>query len=313
MQIGFLISERRWFPLLKKTVKYFNKPSRAAYVFLFPSLLTLSVFVLFPLCFALVVSFSNLDIFLDPPKFVGLNNFVALVSDPRFLNALKNSFYFLLEVPLQIILGLLVAVYLSKNTFFRKSMRSVFFVPTICSLTAMGIVWSFLLDPQIGMVPYYLSVFGINNLTFLHDPSLAMICVILMTVWKNFGMTMIILVAAIQGVPSSYYDAADIDGAGEFKKLWKITIPLIIPNIAFCVVTNIIGSMQVFDQIYVMTQGGPLYSTETLVMYIYDVGFKESPFNLGYASAIAVVLFILIMIITLFTNNYLDKKQTTDL
>jgi multiple sugar transport system permease protein len=298
---------------LKAIQSFFNKPKGAAYLFILPAVLTLFIFVVIPLISAVGISFVNLTIFLRPPKFVGMANYARLLQDERFWNALKNSFYFLLEMPIQVILGLLVAVYLSKNTLFRQFLRSVFFVPVVCSLTAMAIVWSFLLDPQIGILPYYLTQIGLPHLQFLSDPKMAMPLVILMTVWKNFGMTMVILVAGIQSIPHTYYEAAEIDGAGSSAQFFQITIPLLIPSLAFCIVTNTIGSLQVFDQIFVMTQGGPLHSTETLVMYIYNVGFTAQPFNLSYASTIAVVLFVMIMFISLLMNKYLTQRETYDI
>lgn len=292
---------------------FFDKPKGAAYLFILPAGLTILVFVVIPLLYAILISFQDLTIFLNAPNFVGLANYKRLFSDERFLNALKNSFIFLLEVPIQILTGLLIAVPLSKNSAFRKFSRSVFFIPTICSLTAIGIVWSFLLDPQIGIIPYQLTKLGLPNLQFLKDPKMAMPTIILMTVWKNFGMTMMILIAGIQSIPEVYYEASEIDGADKTVQFFKITLPLLAPSLNFCIVTNLIGSLQVFDQIYVMTQGGPLYSTETLVMYIYNVGFKYQPYELSYASAIAVVLFMLIMLISLVTNNNLKKNETVDI
>ncbi len=297
---------------VKSIQEFFTKPKGAAYLFILPAFLTLLVFTIVPLVYAIIISFQNLNIFLNPAKFVGLTNFTRLLTDDRFWNALKNTFIFLLEVPLQVILGLVVAVFLSKNTTFRKFARTVFFVPTICSLTAIGIVWSFLLDPQIGILPYYLTQIGLPQLQFLNDPNMAMPTIILTTVWKNFGMTMMILIGGIQGIPSSYYEASEIDGASGIMQFFRITLPLLIPSLGFCIITNTIGSLQVFDQIYVMTRGGPLHSTETLVMYIYNVGFSTPPYNLSYASAIAVILFILIMVISLFTNNYLTRRETVD-
>jgi multiple sugar transport system permease protein len=293
--------------------EFFKKPKGAAYLFILPAVLTLLVFVIVPLVYAIIISFQNLTIFLAPAKFVGLTNFARLLQDDRFWNALKNSIIFLFEVPIQVILGLLVAVFLSKNTLFRKFARTVFFVPTICSLTAIGIVWSFLLDPQIGILPYYLTQVGLPQLQFLTDPNMAMPTIILTTVWKNFGMTMMILIAGIQSIPNSYYEASEIDGASGVTQFFRITLPLLVPSLGFCIITNTIGSLQVFDQIYVMTQGGPLHSTETLVMYIYNVGFSTQPFDLSYASAIAVVLFLLIMGISLMTNNFLTRRETVDI
>lgn len=293
--------------------EFFKKPKGAAYLFILPAVLTLLVFTIVPLVYAVIISFQNLTIFLAPAKFVELDNFSRLLTDDRFWNALKNTFYFLLEVPIQVILGLLVAVFLSKNTPFRRFARTIFFVPTICSLTAIGIVWSFLLDPQIGILPYYLTQVGLPQLQFLSDPNMAMPTIILTTVWKNFGMTMMILIAGIQSIPSSYYEASQMDGANGITQFFRITLPLLVPSLGFCIITNTIGSLQVFDQIYVMTQGGPLHTTETLVMYIYNVGFSTQPFDLSYASAIAVILFLLIMGISLMTNNFLTRRETVDI
>ncbi len=298
---------------LQRILKYLRKPKGAAYLFLLPAILTLLVFVFVPLVYAIVISFQDVTIFLNPPNFVGLTNYERLLQDERFWNALKNSFIFLLEVPLQVFLGLLAAVLLSKNTLFRKFARTVFFIPTICSLTAVGIVWSFLLDPQIGILPYYLFQLGLPRLKFLSDPAMAMPVIILTTVWKNFGLTMMILISGLQSIPIVYYEASELDGANSFVQFFRITLPLLIPSLGFCIITNTIGSFQVFDQIYVMTQGGPLHTTETLVMYIYNVGFATQPFNLGYASAIAVVLFIIIMVISLLTNTYFTRRETADI
>ncbi|MBI9048626.1 MAG: sugar ABC transporter permease [Anaerolineaceae bacterium] len=299
--------------ILIRILKYFKKPKGAAYIFLLPAILTLLVFVFVPLIYAVVISFQDVTIFLNPPNFVGFSNYERMFHDDRFWNALKNTFIFLFEVPLQVILGLIVAVLLSKNTVFQKFARTVFFIPTICSLTAVGIVWSFLLDPQIGILPYYLFQLGLPRLKFLSDPNMAMPVIILTTVWKNFGLTMMILISGIQGIPQVYYEASKIDGANSIIQFFKITLPLLIPSLGFCIITNTIGSFQVFDQIYVMTQGGPLHTTETLVMYIYNVGFATQPFNLSYASAIAVILFIIIMVISLLTNNYITQRETVDI
>jgi multiple sugar transport system permease protein len=296
----------------KSIQEFFKKPKGAAYLFILPAFITLLIFTIIPLVYAVIISFQNLNIFLGPAKFVGLANFANLLSDDRFWNALKNSLIFLVEVPIQVILGLLVAVFLSKNTLFRKFARTIFFVPTICSLTAIAIVWSFMLDAQIGLYPYYLTWIGLPRLQFLSDPNLAMPTIILTTVWKNFGMTMMILIAGIQSIPTSYYEASQIDGASGIVQFFNVTLPLLVPSLGFCIITNTIGSLQVFDQIYVMTQGGPLHTTETLVMYIYNVGFSTSPYDLSYASAIAVILFIIIMVISLLSNNFLTRRETVD-
>lgn len=296
-----------------RILNFFKKPNGAAYLFILPAVLTLFIFVIIPLAMAVYISFHDMTIYLDSFKFVGLGNYLSIPADSRFWNALKNTIVFLVfEMPVQIVLGLLVAVALSKTTLFSKFMRSVFFLPTVCSLTAISIVWSFLLDPDIGIISYTMTRLGLPKLEYFHDMHMAMALVIIITIWKNFGMTMIIFVGGLQGISQSYYEASEIDGASKIAQFFKITIPMLVPTIGFCVITNTIGSLQAFDQIYVLTSGGPLYSTETLVMYIYDIGFKSDPFNISYASAIAVVLFILILVITLLLNKFISSKETVD-
>lgn len=296
---------------MKHMLQYFNKPRRAAYFFIAPALLILLVFTVIPLLATLGISVLNLDIFLKGYEFSGLDNFTRLLHDERFWNALRNTIYFsFVEMPLQIGLSLMIAVYVAKNTLFRKFLRSVFFLPSICSFTAIGIVWSFLLDPQMGMYPHFLTSIGLPAIEFLRDPKLAMPSIIMMTVWKNFGYTMIILVAGIQSIPVSYYEAAEIDGASQSSRFFNITIPMLVPSLSFCIITTTISALQVFDQIFVTTQGGPLHKTESIVTYIYDIGFKLAPYELGYASAISVILFMLIMVITLVMNSYFMKRET---
>ena len=299
--------------MIRKMKTFFSKPEGAAYIFLLPSFLVFSIFIILPLLASLVLGTFTLDIFLQKITFRGIANFQRILTDERFWNALRNTFYFTaVEMPFQVILALGVAVYVQKNSFFRKLVRSVFFVPVVCSLTAMGIVWSMLLDPSLGIYPYFLRMIGLPGLAFLKDPFLAMPSVILMTVWKNFGFSMVILVAGIQAIPDTYYEAARMDGAGKWRQFRDVTVPLLIPALGFCVITNTIGSLQVFDQVYVMTQGGPLFRTETLVQYIYNRGFRIAPFDLGYASAIAEVLFVMIAAVTLALYRSFIKKETAD-
>lgn len=297
-----------------KRTSFVNKPEGAAYLFLLPSLLIFAVFVIFPLLAALVMGTFKVDIFLRDVTYIGGENFKRLLSDERFWNALKNTFYFAgLQIPLQTIFALAVAAYVHKNTKFRKFLRTVYFIPTVCSMTAMGILWSMLLDPSLGLYPYFLRKIGIFGVEFLKDPTMAMPSIIMMTVWKNFGLSMIIFVAGIQGIPDQYYEAARIDGADRWKQFSHITIPLLLPTLGFCVVTNTISSLQMFDQAYVMTRGGPMFRTETLVQYAYNRGFQTSPYDLGYASAIAETLFVIIAMITIMMYKYFIKKERVEM
>ncbi len=290
-----------------------NKPERAAYLFIAPALTIIAVFVLVPLAATLGISLVRMDIFLKGAELIGFGHYDHLLKDDKFWNALGNTAYFAaVEVPLQIGVALLVAVFVSRNTRFRKFMRSMLFLPSVCSLTAIGIMWSFLLDPQSGLYTQYLTELGLPRLEFLRDPQLAMPTLILMTVWRSFGYTMIILMAAIQNIPDSYYEAAQLDGASGSKQFQHITVPMIIPALSFTVITAIIASLQVFDQIFVTTQGGPLDSTETMVTYIYSTGFSKAPFDLGYSSAISVALFVVIMIISLSMNRFFLSRESSE-
>lgn len=296
--------------LLGKIGCYLNKPDKAAWVFLFPSLISLTIFLYIPLIIAFGMALFDVNIFLKDFNFVGLGNFRELFSDQRFWNALKNTVYFtVLVVPLGIAVSLAIALYVQKNTLFRKSLRSLYYVPVICSMTAVSIIWAMLLDPTIGMFAYWLKMAGFEGIGFLKDPELAMPIVAIMTVWKTFGLNMIIFVAAIQAIPDDYYEAAKIDGASKMRQFQYITVPSIIPTLGFCTITNTINSFMVFDQTYVMTDGGPMFRTEALVQYIYTRGFGISPFRLGYASTIAEVLFLLIAAVSMLMYYFFMKEE----
>lgn len=295
---------------MKKIKGYWNNPSKAAYLFLTPSLVILIVFAVIPLIASLVISILNINIFFNNTGFAGAANFLRAFGDERFWNALKNTVIFvMLEVPLQLVIGLLVANVLTKTTWFNQVARSIFFLPVICSMAAIGIVWSILLDGNIGFIPYLLEKIGIEGTAFFRDAKTAMPTVIAMTVWKNFGYTMSILIVGIQGISENYYEAARIDGATRTQQFFSITLPLLKETLGFCLITNTIGSLQVFDQVYVTTQGGPQFKTETLVQYIYKTGFNQ-PYDLGYASALSVLLLIVILIISLpmYKKMYITKE-----
>lgn len=289
--------------------KYWNRPDRAAYLFLTPSFLVLLLFTVIPLLGTFAISFTDLNIFFTSRNFVSFENFTRIFSDERAVNSLIYSLYFtVLETPTQIIVGLLAAVALSKNTRFNRFCRSTFYIPVICSLTSIAIIFSMLLDPNVGAIPYLFSQVGLPIPQFFRDPTLAMPTVAIMTVWKNFGVTMTILLTAIQGISPSLYESAQMDGATNRQQFFNITLPQIVPSLGFCILTNLIGSMQVFDQVYVATAGGPQFKTETAVQYIYSRGFT-APYELGYASALSSVLFIIVATIAISTNVYMSRKE----
>lgn len=292
-----------------KRRKYAAHNQKSAYLFLLPSMLILTVFIFIPLIASLLISITDMNIFMKDVSFTGFKNFTRLFADNRVSNATFNSLYFtLLEVPLQVGIALLLTMCLSKNSKYCKLLRSIYYLPFVCSMTAIGIVWSMLLDPNMGLIAYWLKQAGFQTVSFLKDPNLAMPTVIAVTAWKGFGYTLTLLAAAVLNISQSLYEAAEMDGAGSLKKFIHITIPGIWPTISFCIVTSTIGAMQMFDQAYVMTQGGPLNRTETVVQYIYDRGFQTAPYDLGYASAISVYLFLIVAVLTFVLKRFVLNR-----
>ena len=286
-----------------------NRPNKAAYLFILPSMIILLAFTIIPVISAIGISLFDINMFFKNTKFVEFANYRKAFADKRVWNSFGNTFRFvLMEVPLQVSLGLFIAFLVSRSGWFTKFMRTMYFIPVICSLTSISIIWSLILDPTIGILAYFTRCLGLGQIQFLKDPNLAMPIIVLLTVWKNFGHTMVILLAGIQSINPVYYEAARVEGANASSQFFRITLPLLLPNVAFCCVTNLIGSMQVFDQVYVATRGGPMFRTETAVQYIYSRAFT-SPFALGYASSIAVILFAIIMILSLSLNTWFLNRE----
>ena len=290
-----------------KNKHYFKKQSRAGIAFITPSMLIFAVFVFFPMIMSFIYSTETFNMMFTNTKFVGLLNYTKLLSDRRFWNALKNTIYYtVIMVPLQVIFALLAGLALQKISKFNSFIRSVYFLPAICSMTIIAITWSFLINNDFGIYTYWLRRIGINLPNLLNNTTWAMPTMILIGIWRNLGFKMVVLVAGLQGIPETFYEAAEVDGVTPIKKLFKITIPMLMPTLTFVIVDSVISSFQVFDQVYVMTKGGPLFSTETLVQYIYSNAFEKS--NMGYASAVAVML----LFITLLASVPLFKIMKRD-
>jgi ABC-type sugar transport system permease subunit len=267
----------------------------SAYLFIAPSMLVIAAFVVYPILQALWMSLHDWS-FMDPTRtFIGLANYVQLFQDDRFWNSLRvSAIYTVVTVPTQIVLSMLVALALRERLRGVKLLRSIYFFPVISSFAVMAIVWSFLLDPDMGLVSHWMAQLGLPAINWLQSTTWALPAVMFTGIWKNLGFSMVILLAGLEGIPEIYYEAAAMDGAGRWKRFWNVTLPGLRQGLLFVTVTSFISSLQAFDQIYVMTQGGPLFKTETIVTYMYHQGFEL--FQLGYASAIAWVLFIIIMI-----------------
>ncbi|MDR1219181.1 MAG: sugar ABC transporter permease [Treponema sp.] len=291
-------------------VRSFNRHrSLAPYFFLLPAAALILMFNIFPLLMSFVISTLDMQISFSSAKFIGLKNYIDALADRRFINSIGVTLKFtLLELPVQTILGLFLSALLAKNTTSNKILRSVYFLPIICSATAIGIMWNMILHSNIGLITYWIRSAGFGRVNFLNTPTLALYVVLFVTVWRTFGISIIILVASMQNVPGDYYQAADIDGAGKIRQFFFITLPSVMPAFWFLLMTRAIGSLQIFDIVYTLTGGGPNFTTETLVTYVYRKAVAMGG-NMGYATAISEFLFVFIMFITFIQYRIMTKTE----
>lgn len=293
---------------MKKTIAKWTGKDMVGYLFIFPAILILFVFTIIPLIVSFVISVTNLDIFLAWPDWIGLDNFKKMMADERVWNAFKNTFYYtVISVPVQLAVALALAYWLYKPTKFNKMCRSVFYIPVLCSFTAIGILFNLILNSTVGYIPYLISLVHGEPIALLSEEKFAMPLIIFISVWKSFGKTLIILVAGINDIPTTYFEASEIDGATRIQQFFHITVPNLLPTINFTLLTTLIGAFQVFDVVYVTTGGGPRYKTETMVQYIYNRGFSD-PYDLGYASSMCIALFFVIALIILIFKGYMERK-----
>jgi multiple sugar transport system permease protein len=280
-----------------------------AFYFLLPSLIGFLFFTAIPLVASLVIAFYEWGV-LTEPKFVGFKNFAKIfTADPIFLTALKNTFLYVIGVvPFSIALGLAAALVLNQKLLFVRFWRSVYFLPVMTSTVAISLVWRWLYNPDVGLINEFLRTIGIENPpTWISSTIWALPSIIIVTVWKTIGYNMVIFLAGLQDISREMYEAAEIDGSGKWNSFWHITLPLLKNTTFFITIISIINSFQVFGYALIMTEGGPGNATNTLVLYIYQQGFKF--FNMGYASAIAWVLFIIIFIFTMLQSYMNHRKE----
>ena len=271
----------------------------SAVIMLFPVIFFFIFFVYYPIGWSFWLSLTHYNIFANESTFIGFENFARLFKDTVFLDSFGHTaFYAFFYVLLAVSLSLVVAVLLEKVTGDRlKSIyKFIYFIPVVSPLVVVSVIWLWLYEPQMGLLNYVLSWFGIRRQAWLLNPDLALPSIIAMSVWKALGYNMIIFVAGLKGIPIQYYEAATVDGASGYQQFWRITLPLLKPITTFVTVMSVIGSFQVFTQVWIMTQGGPVQSTTTVVYNIYENGFRY--FQMGYASAMAVVLFVIILFFT---------------
>lgn len=269
-----------------------------AYLFIAPSLILIAVFIAEPIIASGWMSLHDWSIGEASHRFVGFGNYRALAADPRFWNALKVTVEYTAVVAVgQVVLGLALAERLRRTSWFTSILRAAFFFPFIASLAVTGVVWRFLLDPQVGLVDAWLGKLGLSGPDWLQSTTLALPVVMVIGIWKNFGFAMIILLAGMQAVPTERYESAQLDGANGPQQFRHITLPALRGPLLFVTIIATVTGLQLFDLVYVMTDGGPVFHTESIVQYLYEQAFVQ--FQLGYASAIAWVLFLLIMIVSL--------------
>ena len=289
------------------------RSERAAWTFVAPALVVLGVFLVLPVCAALLLSFTDFDIYalasLDNLRFVGLANYVDVLRTPLFWKALANTVWFVvLALPLSLALSLGAALLLnSPLARFKGLHRTALFAPVVTTVVAVAIIWRYLFHTRYGLINYALGHLGIGPIDWLGDPHWAMPALVLFAVWKNFGYNMIILLAGLQAIPQDLYEAARIDGASAWRRFWHITLPGLRPVLLLVAVITIAGYFQLFAEPYVMTRGDPLQSTVSVLYLMYEEGFKW--WNLGRACAIAFLLFALILVITRVLLRFARAKD----
>ena len=286
--------------------------ARAGWGFVTPALLLIGVFFAIPVVSAFVLSFTDFDIYsigdFGSTRFIGLKNYRDLAAMPLFWTALKNTaFFVVVGGPLSAAASLAAALMVnSKLTRFKPFFRSAFFAPWVTTLVAVALVWRYIYHPQYGLLNAALGLVGIGPIDWLGNPHWAMPSIILLSVWKNFGYNMLVFLAGLQSIPEELYEAASLDGAGAWRRFRHITLPMLGPTFVFVGVVTMIASFQIFSEPYVMTQGGPLKSTTTLVLLMYEQGFRW--WRLGLSASIAVVLFLLTLAGTLLLR--LRRSET---
>ena len=276
------------------------------YAMVAPAMAVFGVFLLYPIFYMIYLSFFKWNL-IGEMEFIGLQNYADMLGDKDFWQVLGNSIYYMVMVVLlTMALSLLLAAYLNKDTRINRILQSITFTPYITSMVSVAFIWMWLMDSDYGLLNYFLSLFGLDPVGWLSDPKVAMNSLVLVSTWKGLGYNTIIIISAMQAVPGYLYEAASLDKAPKWKVFWKITFPMISPTIFFLALMNIIAALKVFETVNIMTQGGPVNSTNTLVYNIYQYGFEY--FKIGYASALGVALMVVIGIFTLIYFRVLSKR-----
>jgi multiple sugar transport system permease protein len=279
-----------------------RREALAGYLFIAPWLVGFVFLVSGPMLASLVLSFMRWDLF-SPPSWAGLDNFRRLLTDPLVAKSLYNTAYFtFISVPLNLAAALGAAMLLNLRMRFRGAFRTVFYLPAVMPAAANAILWFWILNPEVGLANAVLRMIGLPELQWLNDPATAKPAFIVMNLW-SIGNTMVIFLAGLQGIPQTLYDAAAVDGAGRWHRFRAVTVPMLSPVILFNLVLGIIASFQIFTSAFLLTEdGGPEQSTLFSVLYLYRLGFEQ--FDMGYASAYAWVIFLVILVFSLLQFRF---------
>ncbi|MBI1277570.1 MAG: ABC transporter permease subunit [Anaerolineaceae bacterium] len=282
-----------------------------------PMLVFFIVFYILPIVIGFVGSLTNWRAFQDPAErvFIGLDNYNKLFADPVFVASVVNTFkYALMYMPLAVILALLLALAINASGALAGFFRTVYFLPVVTSVIATALIWSVgFYQPRYGLFNQIFALVGLPQQSFLRSPDTALFSVVIYSIWKNIGYDVVIFMAGLSAIPTTFYEAAKVDGASRWRIFWRITLPLLQPTVVFIIITGIINSLQVFGPIYVMTvasgadkPGGPLNSTIVVGVYQWQVAFNE--LRLGYGSAMGVALFVIVLVITLLQSRFLRRR-----
>lgn len=299
--------------LNKKAMKHMTlhkKDALSGYMFIAPALISFIIFVIYPVVASFVISGFDWGI-LSAPSFVGLENYKTLFKDPIFLESLKNTVkWVIVYVPASILVSLIVALAMDMPLRGIGFFRTMFYLPVMTPMVVCALLFVWIYNTEFGVLNYILSFIKIPPIGWISDRRISLISIALMSIWKHSGYNMLILLSALQGIPESLYEAAALDGITPWRKLINIKLPLIMPSMYFVVLTSVIDAFQVFTEVYIMTKGGPGYSTHTVSYYLFANAFEYG--KMGYACAMAVVMFIIILAVTLIQDRIMNKNIQYD-
>ena len=282
-----------------------------AYLFIAPQIIGLAIFTLGPIIYAGYLSFTKWNL-IKPPEFVGLENYIDQLTDPGFMNLLKNTILITGGyIPLVMVVSLAMALALNQKLRFTVVYRTAYFMPVVTSLVAIALVWRWVLQPDFGLVNYMLSLIGIEGPDWLSSTQWAIPGLIFMRTWWGAGFYMVIFLAGLQGIPQEFYDAAKVDGASAWQRFRHVTLPLLSPTTFFVFIMASIWTLQIFDQVFIMTGGGPGQATEVFLLRIYQLAFRY--FRMGDAAALSMILFIMILGFTFFQSRFSRRWVHYDL